>query len=75
MYYLSGDKAIPPILILHGDKDQIVPFNQSVRLYDKLRELDKDVTMYKLLGGTHGTGGFNSKEARDTITEFINKHI
>ncbi|MCL2408681.1 MAG: alpha/beta hydrolase [Oscillospiraceae bacterium] len=75
MYYLSHEKAIPPILIMHGDQDWAVPFNQSVRLYDKMRELDKDVTMYKLLGGFHGSGGFNSKEARDTILEFINKHI
>ena len=74
MYYLSREKAIPPILILHGDGDQLVPFNQSVRLYEKLRELGKDVTMYKLLGASHGMGGFNSREARDTIDGVIKKY-
>ncbi|MCL2409200.1 MAG: S9 family peptidase [Oscillospiraceae bacterium] len=75
MHYFSREKSIPPMLIMHGDQDWAVPFNQSVRLYDKMRALDKDVTMYKLLGGSHGMGGFTGKDARDTILEFINKHI
>ena len=75
MHYLSREKAIPPMLILHGDQDWAVPFNQSVRLYEKMRELEKDVVMYKLLGGSHGFGGFNSIDARDTMLEFIAKHI
>jgi len=75
MYYLSKDKATPPMIILHGDQDSVVPFNQSVLLYDKMRELGKDVTLYKLLSGTHGLGGFGSTEARDTILGFIESHI
>jgi len=75
MYYLSREKVIPPMLMLHGDKDQLVPFNQSVILYDKLRELQKDVVFYKLEGGFHGSGGFQSKEAQDTIIGFVTKHV
>ncbi|MCL1835293.1 MAG: alpha/beta hydrolase [Oscillospiraceae bacterium] len=75
MHYLSREKEIPPMLMLHGDRDQLVPFNQSVRLYDKLKELDKEVTFYKLEGAYHGTGGFNSPEALDLISGFIAKHI
>lgn len=75
MHYLSREKATPPILIMHGDGDQLVPFNQSVLLYERLRELDKDVTMYKLLGASHGMGGFNSREARDVIDAFIKKCV
>jgi len=75
MYYLSREKAVPPILILHGDRDELVPFNQSVRLYEKLRELGKEVEMYKLLGATHGVGGFHGEQARRTVVEFINRYI
>ena len=75
MYYLSADKSIPPMLMMHGDRDQLVPFNQSVRLYKKLKELDKEVTFYKLEGGFHGTGGFSSREAMDVIVDFISKYI
>jgi dipeptidyl aminopeptidase/acylaminoacyl peptidase len=51
------------------------PFNQSVRLYEKFRELGKDATFYKLEGGGHGMGGFNSAEALETVFEFVGKHM
>ena len=76
MNYVSADKQIPPFLIMHGSKDEIVPFNQSVRLYDKLRENDKDVTFYKVDGGKHfGPGGFNSSEAKEVSLAFIEKYL
>lgn len=75
MNYLSKEKNIPPVLIFHGDVDDVVNFNQSCRLYDKLSELGKDVTMYKLEGSGHGTGGFASIEAIDTACDFIRKHL
>ena len=75
MSYLSRDKDIPPMLMMHGDRDQLVPFNQSVRMYGKLKELGKEVTFYKLEGAFHGTGGFNSKEAQETILNFVSKYI
>ena len=75
MYYLSREKDIPPILIMHGSKDQVVQFNQSCRLYDKLKELDKEVEMYKLEGAYHGNGGFNCKAAYDTVLEFAARYI
>ena len=71
MEYLSREKDIPPILIMHGDTDDLVNFNQSCRLYDKLIEIGKDVTMYKLEGSGHGTGGFHSIEAVDTVCNFV----
>jgi acetyl esterase/lipase len=75
MHYLSKEKPTPPMLMMHGDRDQLVPFNQSVRLYEKLKGLGKDVTFYKLEGAFHGTGGFKSKEALDVIVAFLSKHI
>jgi acetyl esterase/lipase len=75
MNYLSVEKAIPPILIIHGDSDAIVPFNQSVRLYEKLRQLNKAVEMYKLEGAGHGINGFNSDGVIDLTLEYIAKYI
>ena len=75
MYYLSKDVDIPPILILHGAKDQVVPFNQSVRLYDKMIELGKSVEMYKLVNGYHGMGGFNCTAAYDVVLDFASKYV
>jgi acetyl esterase/lipase len=75
MNYISAEKSVPPFLMMHGGGDNIVPFNQSVRLYNKLRECGKDVTFYKLEGGGHGMGGFNSPEALDVVLEFVGKHL
>jgi acetyl esterase/lipase len=75
MNYLSAERQIPPILIMHGTKDQLVAFNQSSVLYRKLRELNKDVEMYALKGAYHGSGGFNSNEALEIVLNFVEKYL
>lgn len=75
MNYLSADKATPPTLIMHGSSDNIVPFNQSVRLYEKYLELGKDVEMYKLEGAGHGSGGFGGQQCFDVVIEYLNRHL
>lgn len=73
--YLSRERATPPILIMHGDRDHVVPFRQSCLLYQKLRELGKDVEMYKVLGAFHAFGGFHCQEAQDIVLSFIQKYL
>jgi dipeptidyl aminopeptidase/acylaminoacyl peptidase len=41
--YLDNTKEIPPFLIIHGNKDRLVPFGQSVLLYKALEQNDKSV--------------------------------
>jgi len=74
MTYITDDNKIPPILIMHGSADNIVPFNQSVRLFEKLKETNKDVEMYKIEGGMHGVGGgFTSDASIDLMLDYINR--
>jgi acetyl esterase/lipase len=49
--YVTSDD--PPFLIIHGEKDQIVPFNQSELLYNALKEAGVDVTLIKVTNGDH----------------------
>jgi acetyl esterase/lipase len=72
--YLSKEKPTPPILIMHGGSDALVHFNQSCRLYSKLRELKKEVEFVKLINANHGFLGFNCDEALNIVEEFIKKH-
>ena len=72
---IFADKPFPPIMIMHGTKDNAVPFNQSVRLYERLMECGKDVIFYRLVNGGHGMGGFLSDEAYKLVLEFVSKHI
>lgn len=73
--YISEEKPLPPFLIMHGSKDNVVPFNQSVRLYEKLRECGKEATFYRLEGGGHGTGGFNSEACLNVVLDWIAERI
>jgi acetyl esterase/lipase len=71
---ISPSKPLPPIMIMHGSKDNVVPFNQSVRLYEKLRECKKEVSFYRLEGAGHGIGGFNSDECLKTTLDWIARY-
>ena len=73
--YLRSDKPTPPILIMHGDRDILVPFNQSVRLYERLRALGKTVEFYKLLDASHGFNGFRCRAAWDLADEFLRRKL
>lgn len=71
--HVSKDDA--PILIMHGDKDSLVPLSQSERLVDALKKAGVDVTLKTLAGAGHGGGDFNSPETRKLIQEFLAKHL
>lgn len=43
----------PPVLLLHGDADDIVPFNQSVEMERALRAANTPVKLLRIRGGTH----------------------
>lgn len=63
--------GLPPVLMMHGGRDQLVAFDQAVRLYERLREADCDVEFYKLNNAVHGTGGFNSRAAVQLVIDFL----
>jgi len=69
--YLDSNKTIPPMLIFHGDKDSTVPFHQSVRLYEALREKNVPVSFYKMLGAEHGGPAFWTDEVIDIEDRFL----
>jgi acetyl esterase/lipase len=47
-------KGLPPILSIHGDADQTVPYDQSVRLTKALKEAGDDTELITVTGGQHG---------------------
>lgn len=75
MNYLSADKPAPPTLIMHGGRDMLVPFNQSCRLYSRMKELGKEATLVKLNDANHGFLGFNCEKALDIVDIFLRNHI
>ncbi|MDD3242581.1 MAG: alpha/beta hydrolase [Eubacteriales bacterium] len=73
MTYLTAERALPPILMLHGTRDRLVPFQQSVLLYEALRALGKQVEFYCLEDADHGGSPFWTQEVLRVIDAFIRK--
>lgn len=45
--------GLPPFLIIHGDKDEAVPYDQSVQFQRKLSDAGNDATLVTIKGGGH----------------------
>ena len=70
-----AERILPPVLIMHGGRDQLVAFDQSVRLYEALRAAGQDVTFYKLPDAHHGSAGFRCAGAVDVVEGFLREHL
>ena len=66
-------KDDPPFLIIHGDKDMTVPFDQSERLTKALKGSGVEVLFIKVEGGGHG--GFRNPEIPRRVRQFFDKHL
>lgn len=69
--YVSKDD--PPFLIIHGDKDRTVAFDQSDRLAKALRGAGVEALLVQVKGGGHG--GFRNPEVASRIRQFFDKHL
>ena len=72
--YVDSEKPAPPFLIVHGDKDALVPFNQSALLYTAMQDAGLDVTLYKIEGAGHGPGIWTPR-VMDIVITFFDQHL
>ena len=68
------DVEIPPIMVIHGDRDNVVHHTQSIYLVEALQAAKKDVTFIKVLGADHGPGIW-SRERLQMIAEFFHARL
>ena len=67
-----ADRRDPPILILHGDADPLVAFNQSELLYQALKAVGAEVTFGVVKGGGHL---FVGPEIDRAVDAFFDQHL
>ena len=72
--YIKKDVNTPPILMIHGNKDRLVPFGQSVLLYNTLKENNKDVTFYCVEHADHGGAAFWNDQVLEITSTFLKEH-
>jgi len=46
--------GLPPIVTMHGDKDDVVPYSHATRLHDALKRTNNKETLVTIEGGGHG---------------------
>ena len=66
-------KNDPPFLIIHGDQDKLVPYQQSVLLNKALEEVGVPVTFYKVEGDGHGW--FRDPKVPELTKAFLEQHL
>lgn len=71
--YVGADT--PPFLILHGERDTMVPMAQSEALYEALTRNGTDVTLCEIEGAGHGTGEFVQPEFSSLVLEFLDSRL
>lgn len=69
--YVSAED--PPFLILHGNQDTIVPYNQSQRLAAALKKAKVECYFITIDGGGHG--GFRNPEIAKRIGQFFDRNL
>ncbi|MCA9034330.1 MAG: alpha/beta hydrolase [Planctomycetaceae bacterium] len=64
----------PPLMQVHGDKDDIVPLAHAERLHKALQAVGAPTEMVIIPGGNHGVAGAGPTVAAQA-TEFVKKHL
>ena len=72
--HLKKGKKEPPVLIMHGDEDPVVPFEQSELLYRRLKETGTETALVRVEGAPHERS-FWSRQVLDIVREFLDSHV
>jgi dipeptidyl aminopeptidase/acylaminoacyl peptidase len=65
-------KTSPPVFIIHGDADPIVPYQQSVDLHKKFLEVGVKTEFITIKGGLHGKfDKENNSQIKKAIADFL----
>ncbi|MDP6375438.1 MAG: alpha/beta hydrolase [Pseudomonadales bacterium] len=68
---------LPPILTLHGNRDQVVPYDHAVRLHEALDEANVPNQLHTIQGREHFVDftAEDMKTAHKVIDAFLLKHL
>jgi dipeptidyl aminopeptidase/acylaminoacyl peptidase len=65
----------PPVLTIHGDSDQLVPFEQATRFDEAMRKVGAQHTVLAIEGSGHGFRGEDAQRAEAATFEFFDRHL
>lgn len=67
-------KGMPPYLLIHGDKDLTVPFEQSTRFQKQMLDLGNQCDLITIPEGVHGMGSWDklNSDYREKLIAWLN---
>ena len=71
----------PPFLLIHGDRDELVPVEQSQLMYDRLVQTGVPAQLVIIKNGDHSMSAVNGSstptlgEINQIIQEFLAKYL
>lgn len=65
----------PPVLLLHGDADDTVPYQQSVAMEAALRGAGVTAKLVRVTGGAHGSDFSRTGQAHPQFAEALNESV
>lgn len=74
IYQVEKGKKVPPFLLIHGDADPVVPFEQMTSLYYKMLEYGYSAEAWQIEGAVH-EGNFWSDAVYRVVEEFLQKNL
>ena len=69
--FVTADDA--PFLIVHGDRDPLVPHHQSQLLFEALRKAQVPATFHTVAGAGHGFG--NNPHVQKMVDRFFDEQL
>lgn len=72
--YVQPGLKLPPFLLLHGDADPVVLFEDTEELYRKMTECSYDASLVRVTGAEH-EGTFWSEALNQIIFDFIEERL
>ncbi|NBO93878.1 MAG: S9 family peptidase, partial [Planctomycetia bacterium] len=71
-----ADRVKTPLIMLHNDRDEAVPWQEGIQYYLALRRLDKEVYLFNYVGEGHGlTQRKNQMDYTIRMQQFFDHHL
>jgi dipeptidyl aminopeptidase/acylaminoacyl peptidase len=72
----AADRVKTPLLMLHNDQDEAVPWQEGIQYYLALRRLDREVYLFNYPGEKHGlTQRKNQLDYTVRMQQFFDHHL
>lgn len=70
-HWIDPGRDLAPLLMVHGSKDRLIPFAQSVYHYDALRAAGQPVELVQVRDAGHGWPALYTEEVADIVDQFV----